>query len=498
MSVRIVLVHSPPHGEVPFRNIGLAYVQGTLERAGHEPSIVDLSWEEDRAKTDFYEAYIRTLSERVGDMGDCPDPRLLLEVTRLDGSAGAPSAMAETILARVSAHVDRVAAQGDVFLLSVNTLTVYFASALAARLRRAGKKTAAGGPNMGFGPLRRLLLLSGAFDAVVEGEGEPVVAALAEALGSGRAPDVAGASYLDASGHVVEKDPAPAPAIDALARPSFRGLALTDFVPILASRGCSRRCSFCSEPGNWQAHRVRDPLDVIDEMEAGAARTGLREFHFHDDQINGSLPVLDRFCATLLERGHAFRWESFCGPQGLTPERLERMRRAGCIRLKMGVQSFSPDVLHRMRRRADPAELRAAIVDTARAGISMHYDLLTCFPGETEDDHRKNLEMVEGIHASEPGVYMSPNPFYLSLGSETMRLPERYGLTLRNFDASTLPPPLAELCTRAGDFPVGFSSALPRETVIRRLSELGAILARYGKDYLYLGKGATRPRGPTG
>lgn len=493
MTVRIVLVHSPPHGEVPFRNIGLAYVQGALERAGHEPSICDLSWEEDRAKTDFYEAYIRTLSERVGDMGDCPNPGLLLEVTRLDDDAE-PSAMAKTILGRVDAHVDRVAAQGDVFLFSVNTLTVYFASAMAAKLRRAGKKTAAGGPNLGFAPLRRLLLLSGAFDAVVEGEGEPVVGALAEALADGRAPAVAGASYVDSSSRLVETEPGPAPAIDSVARPSFRGLNLADFVSILASRGCSRRCSFCSEPGNWQAHRVRDPLDVIDEMETAATRTGLREFHFHDDQINGSLPFLDRFCATLLERGHAFRWESFCGPQGLAPERLERMRRAGCIRLKMGVQSFSPDVLHRMRRRADPAELRAAIVDTAHAGIAMHYDLLTCFPGETEGDHQRNLEMVEGIHGEQPGVYMSPNPFYLSLGSETMRLPEQYGLTLRYFDASTLPASLAATCRRAGQFPVGFSSALPRETVIRRLSELGAILARYGKDYLYLGKDAGRPR----
>lgn len=490
---RVVLVHSPPHGEVRFHNIGLAYLQGALERAGWDAVTADVSWDEDVAGTDFYAELIGDISAGVGDMGDGPDPRRLLEVLRPD-AFDEVRPVARTIAAKAEAWSARLLPRGDLFLFAANTLTLDFAAAVAARLRAAGKPTAVGGPSLWFPPLRRLLLALGCFDAVVQGEGEDVADPLVLALAERRAPDLPGVSRLDEGGAVVERAPGAPPDIHRLAWPSFRGTELIGFVPALTSRGCAHRCSFCSETSNWAAYRFRRAADVVHEVETRAAAAGLGELHFHDDQINGNLPFLDELCALLAGRGGGLRWDSFAGPQGLVPERLARLRAAGCIRLKVGIQSFSPDVLRRMRRGANPDALAAAIVDTAAAGIAMHYDLLTCFPGETEDDHRRNLQVVEAIHAQRPDVYMSPNPFYLSLGSETMREPERYGLTLRYFDPDTLPAPLRDTVRGAGRFPVGYTSSVPRETVLRRLSDLGQVLARYGKDYLYLGKEAATRR----
>lgn len=488
--MRAVLVHSPPHGEVPFRNLGLAYLQAVLERSGIEPVLFDISLKEDRDGTDFYDDYIRYLSQRVGDMGDGPDPRIIMEVTHPE-QFDEVLPISATILVAAQRYFERLEPAGDVFLFTINTLTQYFACALAQRLRQAGKPTAFGGPNLQFEPLRRLLLSAGVADAVVLGEGEEIVADLVAWLAGDRAgTPPAGVSTLDAAGAVTARPPGRPPAVDELPAPSFRGTPINDFIPLLASRGCPRRCAFCSETSNWRSYRQREAAAVIDEMERSAERYRLTDFHFHDDTISGSLRWLDRFTAQLVKRRAGFTWESFCCPEGLDPARLGRMREAGCTLLKIGVQSFAPHVLKRMRRRPEQEALKTTLIEGSRAGIAIHYDMLLCFPGETDDDHRANLETIEAVFAACPEVYFSPNPFYLSLGSETMLHPERYGIDIRYFDPETLPPSAAAVVRSAGAFPVGFSYGLSAETVRRRMDDMGAVLARHGKDYLFLGRRA--------
>ncbi len=493
---KVVLVHSPPHGEVDFLNIGLAYLQAVLQEAGHETVCFDICFAEHHAGTDFYDDYVLDLSRRIGGgVGDGVDPRMLLEVLHPE-AFDEVSPVSAAITRKVDEHLPRLSAAGDVFLFSVNVLTQYFAAALARRLRALGKRTAAGGPNLGYRPLRQLLLRVGAFDAVVEGDGEGVVEALVDRLRRGEPPALPGVSTLDGDALREGGPPAVPPPPDTLPYPSLDGMTLTYFVPILASRSCPRKCAFCSETTKQQ-FRQRSPEAVVAEMERCAERYGNANFHFHDDLINGSPSWLDRFCALLVERRHRFTWESFCGPDGLTPARLDAMRASGCVLLKLGVQSFSPRVLRRMRRGPDPEGVERAIVHGAALGISMRYDVLTCFPGETEEDHRINIEHIHRIFARTEGVHFSPNPFYLSLGSETQLEHDRWGITLEYFDPDTLPAELRAPVAASGRFPTGFTYDIPQSTVRTRMRELGDILVKEGKDYLYLGqtkKPERRPR----
>lgn len=206
------------------------------------------------------------------------------------------------ILARVEANLEVARDAGDVFLFTLNTLTQYFAAGLAVRLRAAGKKTVAGGPIMRSAPLRRLLLLSGAFDAVVEGEGEPVVVGLVRDLWSGRLEPGPGISVLGENGEIATQPPAALVDLDGLPQPDFRGTTVRDFIPIGASRGCPHKCSFCSERCYWPTYRVRDPVLVVAEMERSAAAYRCTSFHFHDDQINGNLRWIDQFTELLGQR----------------------------------------------------------------------------------------------------------------------------------------------------------------------------------------------------
>ncbi|MBI5477773.1 MAG: radical SAM protein [Deltaproteobacteria bacterium] len=503
---QVVLVHCPPHGEVEFLNIGLAYLQAVLQQAGHQTLCHDISFAEHHAGTDFYDDYILELSRRIGGgVGDGVDPRLLLEVVHPEAFDRLPP-LAETIVRKADQHLLRIRDGGEVFLFSLNVLTQYFAAALASRLRKLGKRTAAGGPNLGCEPLRNLLLRAGVFDAVVVGDGEGVVAPLVEQLESRAEPvPLPGVYRLTTDGAVTGSPPAAPLPVDSLPRPSLAGMTLNNFVPILASRGCARRCAFCSETSKAR-FRQRTAAAVVAEMEWAAASYHNQNFHFHDDQINGSAAWTDEFCELLVERRHRFTWESFCGPEGLTPARLDAMRRSGCVLLKLGVQSFSDRVLQLMRRRPDPTAIKETILHGARIGVSMRFDMLTCFPGETDEDHRLNLQVLKEIYAQTAEVHFSPNPFYLSIGSETEMHPDRFGIRVEHFDPETLPATLGDLVRASGHFPIGFAYGIGPDTVRQRMDDLGAVLKQRGIDYLYLGQkqrptGGPRPGrrgGPTG
>ncbi|MDH5492749.1 MAG: radical SAM protein, partial [Myxococcales bacterium] len=303
--MRAVLVHCPPHGEVPFRHIGLAYLRAVLESERVETKLLDISASEGKAGTDFYDDIILYLSRSVGDVGDGLDPRLLMEVLHPD-RFDEPSPLSQRIVERLDARFEEIAAAGDVFLLPVNIITYYFAAGLAHRLRAIGKRTAAGGPSTHFAPIRDLLLRCGSFDAVVEGEGEGIVVPLVRALGGAGGGAIQGLGSLPGvaffDGTQVHATPAaPPPALESLPDPHFEADEVRDFVPILAARGCSARCSYCSEPFNWVRHRRREPEAVLAEMDRAAKRWGVVNFHFHDDMINGNLPWFDRLLDLLIE-----------------------------------------------------------------------------------------------------------------------------------------------------------------------------------------------------
>jgi radical SAM superfamily enzyme YgiQ (UPF0313 family) len=483
---KIVLVHSPPHGEVPFRNMGLAYIQAVLEKQGFETELLDISLEEDRAHTDFYSDYILFLSQKVGDVGDYTQLRILLE-TAYPELFDSILPVSRTIIKAIDRHFERVIAAGDIFLFTLNVLTQYFASGMAIRLRKQGKKTIAGGPNLGFVPLRNLLLLGGFFDCVVQGEGEPVIKNIIENIENGKLRKIPSVSFLEGK-KAVHNESGSAPDIDSLPIPCFRDTLINDFIPVLSSRGCPRKCSFCSEPFNWASYRFRKPQSVVDEMMKGYEKYGLKNFHFHDDLINGNLKWLDEFVKILIERKNNFQWESFCSPEGLNPERLDLMKESGCVLLKLGIQSFSQNVLRLMRRKKQVEFLKNAIIHSSKIGISMHYDMLICFPGETEDDHRRNVGFIEEVYSECRDVYFSPNPFYLSVGSETFLNPEKYGIRIKLFNPEELPHMLSETVRASGNFPDGFEYGIPGETVIKRMEDMGNLLKKHNKDYLYLGK----------
>ena len=119
-------------------------------------------------------------------------------------------------------------------------------------------------------------------------------------------------------------------------------------MPILASRGCARTCSFCSihmfyrsAPG--KVVRTRKPVQVVREMRHLYEERGATIFLFQDDDFPLFGPVWKRWTREFLAELHGSGlvgrslWKISCRADAVDPELFAEMRAAGLYFVYMGL-----------------------------------------------------------------------------------------------------------------------------------------------------------------
>jgi tRNA-2-methylthio-N6-dimethylallyladenosine synthase len=184
--------------------------------------------------------------------------------------------------------------------------------------------------------------------------------------------------------------------------PARRDSAYAAWVSI--SVGCDNTCTFCIVPSLRGKERDRRPGDVLAEVEALTAE-GVLEVTLLGQNVNSygrefgdraAFGKLLRACGEVpgLER---LRFTS-PHPRDFTDDVIAAMAEtpAVCHSLHMPLQSGSDDVLRRMRR-SYRAERFLGIVDRVRQAMpdaALTTDIIVGFPGETEADFARTLEVV--------------------------------------------------------------------------------------------------------
>lgn len=188
--------------------------------------------------------------------------------------------------------------------------------------------------------------------------------------------------------------------LDNLPWPKYKGLDLRKYkyriLPLFTSRGCIGKCSFCNDWVMTASYRWRSANNILDEVRYHVKENNISSFSFKDLLCNGNIQELSLWCDLLSKSQTKISWDSQAIPRKeMEPWVLEKLKKSGCQALVYGVESFSNNVLRKMKKIFTKEIAEKVIRDTHEAGISVLINIIVGFPGETEEDFMQTYRALE-------------------------------------------------------------------------------------------------------
>ena len=254
----------------------------------------------------------------------------------------------------------------------------------------------AGGSGFSIFP-QQLLELTGA-DYGVCGEGEESFVSLIAAIERGGDVRTIPGLVFREGGKVVVNTRSPGPfagEVDEEDRPiaaTAHYLQASGTLNLQTQRGCGFRCCYCTYPLiEGKRHRRRPPETVAAELEQ-LQRLGARHVFLVDSVFNSTPHHVTEVCEAILRRKVKMSWGCFLRPQGLTPELMSLMARAGLTHIEFGSDSFCDEVLQAYQKDFAFEDILQSSELARREHVDACHFLICGGPGETGATLEKSLE----------------------------------------------------------------------------------------------------------
>ena len=252
-------------------------------------------------------------------------------------------------------------------------------------------------------------------DSVVRFEGEATLVELADAISTGKDwRNIHGLAYRRDGEVILTPARALVEDLDQLPYPDRDYEPQTvlgrSIMPILASRGCARTCSFCSIHTFYRAApgrivRTRKPAAVVREMRMLYEDQGITVFLFQDDDFPLFGTVWRKwareFVAELHRSGLAGKviWKINCRADAVERELFIAMRDAGLYLVYMGLESGSEEGLETLHKQITVEQNIRAVNLLKSIGLMFEYGFMLLDPSSTFESVRENLNFLRTILA---------------------------------------------------------------------------------------------------
>jgi len=169
---------------------------------------------------------------------------------------------------------------------------------------------------------------------------------------------------------------------------------------LIVTRGCPFSCDFCSKPV-WGDLFRKPPLEKVFREIEEILSLGYTCLWIADDCFTLDNEYLTAFCDEMIRRGVPVSWTCLSRVDRLTPELVSLMKRSGCIRVYLGLESGSDETLRLMNKRVTVEQGIRAVHLFSQAGIGIAGFFMVGYPGETVESIEKTFALVLSLPLDE-------------------------------------------------------------------------------------------------
>ncbi|MCY7362493.1 MAG: tRNA (N6-isopentenyl adenosine(37)-C2)-methylthiotransferase MiaB [Ignavibacteria bacterium] len=181
-----------------------------------------------------------------------------------------------------------------------------------------------------------------------------------------------------------------------------RKKGVTAWISIM--RGCDKFCTFCVVPFTRGRERSRNLKNIIDEAKR-LSDEGVKDIWLLGQNVNSYKLGDEDFSELLDQTANAvpnmrLRYTT-SHPYDLSMKLLEVMTKHKniCNYIHLPIQSGSDRILNKMNRLYS-VEQYMNVMKKAREmmpGVGLSTDIISCFPSETEDEHKMTLDVIREV-----------------------------------------------------------------------------------------------------
>ena len=204
---------------------------------------------------------------------------------------------------------------------------------------------------------------------------------------------------------------------------------LNRIIPYEGSRGCwwgeKHHCTFCGLNAQAMKFRAKSPEQAFREIGYLSSRYNTTRFRFVDNIIDMGY-IDDLFGKLAAQR---FDLEFFIETKSnLTRKQLQTLAHGGLKSMQPGIESLSTSQLQEMKKGVTPLQNLQCLKWAAYYDIHVSWNILLGFPGETNEDYRRHIELIPSILHLQPPECVGE--LWLERFSPYYKWPEQNGIRI--------------------------------------------------------------------
>lgn len=209
-----------------------------------------------------------------------------------------------------------------------------------------------------------------------------------------------------------ELDSLPMPAWDLVNMKDYRAMWMKSSgyfsMNMGTTRGCPFKCNWCAKPIYGNRYNSRSPEHVINELKWLKEKFAFDHIWFCDDIFGLKPGWVKRFADLVQQEQLQFKFKIQARADLLLQDDyIKDLARAGCDNIWMGAESGSQRILDAMDKGTTIEQIYSATKLLKKHGIKPSFFIQFGYLGETIEDIKKTIGMINELLPAELGISVS-------------------------------------------------------------------------------------------